>query len=155
MKVLNILHQDHGYSLVELLTVLALLAISFTLAMPLYRQVVQHAELEVAARETTTQIRAAQTAAWSHGTTQELWFGRFNPSWSRWEQGQLRGVKHLPTSVRYFNGYLEHAVSVLRFEPDGRSSGSGRLNLTNSRGERATVTVTVNTGHVQYEGVRR
>lgn len=155
MRVQRLLYDEAGFSLLEMVLVIALLSILFLLIAPPISRLYQHAELDSAARGVEVEIRGQQMAAFSHQDAHELWFSKFTPKYTIGEQGVYQQTVKLPARVAYKNGYLEPAVSDLRFDPTGSVLGSGSLHFVSTAKEAADVSVTVGTGFVQYDGVYR
>lgn len=144
-----------GYTLVELLLVLAVIGVVFLLVLPGINGLYQRYELDVASRLIVSDLRGAQMSAWAHGDLHEIWFNKFAPTYRVWEDGKTTGQIRLPERVGYRNGYLENGVSLMRYYPNGMAAGSGSIRLTNRLKERADLIVYPSSGTVVYEGVRR
>jgi prepilin-type N-terminal cleavage/methylation domain-containing protein len=142
-----------GYTLLELLTVLLVMGMMFALTLPGVTRLFQREQLDMAARTITAEIRSGQVSAVAHQDVHEIWFNKFQPSYTIWEGGQNGRQVRLPDGLRYRNGYLEQTVSQLRFDGAGVTSGSGSIRLVNQTGE-ADVIVGVSTGNIIYEGVQ-
>jgi prepilin-type N-terminal cleavage/methylation domain-containing protein len=145
-----------GYTLLELMIVLAVLSVMFLLLIPSINGLYQRFELDVASRVIVSDLRAAQVSAWAHQDVHELWLNKFDPPQYRlWEDGRATGQVRLLDRVRYRNGYLENGVSLLRFYPNGTTVGSGNIRLINRQKDQADLIVYPSTGHVVYDGVHR
>ena len=144
---------ERGYTLLELLAVLLVIGMMFALTLPGITWLFQREQLDMAARTITADIRGAQVAAVAHQDVHEIWFQKFKPVYTLWEDGRSRGLVRLPDGLRYRNGYLEQTVTQLRFDSTGNTSGSGSIRLVNPSGE-SDVIVGVSTGNIIYEGVQ-
>ncbi|ASS74965.1 hypothetical protein CIG75_08180 [Tumebacillus algifaecis] len=141
-----------GYTLLELLLVLSILGVMFSLLMPAVNKLYLRLELDVASRSLLADLRDSQRSAWVHGDEHEVRFTRFTPRYTLWESGVFRGQKHLPERVNYRLGYIESSVSTLLFGPT-RTGGSGGIRLINGAGQQTEVKIYPITGHIVYEGI--
>lgn len=146
---------EQGYTLLELLLVLAVVGVIFTLVTPGLNRLYQRYELDITARTLAAHIRSEQAVARSHQDTHEIWLNPFQPRISVWEGERLLQQQGFPERVQYRNGYLEQTVSRLRFNPSGTTTGSGRIRLTNGQGQQAELIVQPVTGAVLYGGIRK
>ncbi|MBL0387033.1 prepilin-type N-terminal cleavage/methylation domain-containing protein [Tumebacillus sp. ITR2] len=145
---------QQGFTILELLTTLAILSIFFAMTLPSLKRLFQHHELDSSARQFVSEVRSNQMASWSHGDVQEIWLYRFKPQYQLSINGQGAGIVKLPDNINYLNGYLEPSVSTLRFDPTGTlTGGGGQVRLVNKQREGADINVMLMSGTVVYEGV--
>ena len=121
-----------GFTLLELLVVLAIAGLLLTVVPPMISAVLPGTELKTAARELTLSLRQARLDAVSHGAVVDV---KFAASPARYSIDDSP-FELLPddTVLRVHNlGYTEPLLEPyhLRFSPDGSSSGAA---LSLSRG---------------------
>lgn len=142
-----------GHTLLELLLVLSILGVMFSLLIPGVNRLYQRFELDAASRAVTADLRSAQVSAWVHGDEHEVKFNRFTPRYTLWEKGVFQKQKQLPNRVSYRLGYIENTVATLGFSPT-RTTGSGSIRLVNATGQQADIKISPVSGHIVYDGVQ-
>lgn len=139
---------DSGFTLVELLVVLALLALAYGMAAPSLGRAIGSGEMHVAARELAAALREARAAAVGGGRAVRFVVDGAAGAYGTGQQRRAvpRGIEiaaEVPDSRR-----LSARVAAIDFFPDGASTG-GRVVLA-QRGGGASVAVAVDwlTGRV-------
>ncbi|TCP59648.1 prepilin-type N-terminal cleavage/methylation domain-containing protein [Tumebacillus sp. BK434] len=143
---------EAGHTLLELLLVLSIIGVLFTLLIPAVNRLYQRFELDTASHLVTTELRRAQVSARVHGDEHEVRFNRFTPRYTLWEQGVFLQQQQLPSRVAYRLGYIENAVATLVFGPT-RATGSGSIRLVNGVGQQADIKIYPVSGHIAHDGV--
>jgi general secretion pathway protein H len=118
---------DGGFSLVELIVVIAILSIALTAAVPLAASLRHSMALDLAAREVTLGLRAARSAA-IYGN-KEATFILDGASGQYWSDA-APSRKSLPRQVVVSPS--PRTVGQIRFFPDGGASG-GTIELREAR----------------------
>jgi general secretion pathway protein H len=118
---------DSGFSLVELIVVIAILSVALTAAVPLATSLRHSMALDVAAREVTLGLRAARSAAiYGNKEANFMLDGATGQYWS-----DVAPVnKRLPAQVVVSSA--QRTVGQIRFFPDGGASG-GTIVLREAR----------------------
>lgn len=145
--------QEAGFTLLEQLVVLSVASVMLAIVVPSMSRLYQHYELDTAANSTVLDLRQAQMSAWAHQDTQEVWFSRFKPQYTLWQNGAEWGQVVMPQRISYLNGYLDQVVSDLRFDQTGGIAGNGTVRLINQVKEEADIMVYLGNGIVDYDGV--
>lgn len=122
-----------GMTLLEMLLVIALVAISATLAVMAMGGGREGQQLRNSVRELTAQLRYTRTQAIVHGQPQQF---RIEPASGRWEAANGRHGQ-LPERLRVrFTGAAQlqpsAGIGAIAFYPDGGASG-GRIELLGAR----------------------
>lgn len=122
-----------GMTLLEMLLVIALVAISAALAVMAMGGGREGQQLRSAVRELSAQLRYTRTQAIVHGQPQQF---RIDPGNGRWEAANGRHGQ-LPERLRVrFTGAAQlqpaAGIGVIAFYPDGGASG-GRIELLGAR----------------------
>jgi len=142
-----------GFSLVELIVVIALMAVAATIAIPQFQRRAANADLRTAAREVAANLsNARQRAVEENVSVYRLTFDLANNNYSlsRTDTGVTLWTKPLSD---YGGGVLIDTVNsaVVRFQNRGTVSPAGSLILRNRLNSTATVTFTLNgRTHVQF-----
>lgn len=120
-------HGERGFSLVELIVVIAILSIALAAAVPLAGSLRQSMAVDVAARELALGLRTARAAA-IYGNKEATFMldGAAGQYWS--DAAPAR--KRLPAQVAF--SPEQRTVAEIRFFPDGGASG-GTIVLTDAR----------------------
>lgn len=148
-----------GFSLVELLITLALIAVMATIAVPQFQRYSTNADLKTAAREVMADLFAArQMAVENSVTSYRMTFDVGGNSYvlSRTPPAAWENVWTAPKSLASFGSGIRlvsvnfSGGSTVNFQRRGTVSG-GNLTLTNRLGSTAAITVNI-TGrtYVQY-----
>ncbi|MCG7918133.1 MAG: prepilin-type N-terminal cleavage/methylation domain-containing protein [Candidatus Thiodiazotropha taylori] len=132
--------QSRGFTLIELMLVLVLMAMMFTLTPPLMHKAFPALKLKAAARDLVQEIRFVQQSAIISGSESKISFQLQTDQYQSdlVNQGEVR---QLPDGISFIaeTSANRQQILVLHFYPDGSSSG-GLIQLGNkSRGFVITV----------------
>ncbi|WP_334110289.1 prepilin-type N-terminal cleavage/methylation domain-containing protein [Thermodesulfitimonas autotrophica] len=147
--------RERGFTLVEVLLVVALVGLLFGVAVVSFNRAVAHWEIEAAARLLASDIRTAQQKALAEGTATAVWFYRDAGCYERRNGGAVRETVYLPVRVRFtkltFNEVsgVAPAVYEVHFTASGSPAQAGSAYLENVTGEHRAVRVSVGTGRVR------
>ena len=134
--------RETGYTLLELLAVLGMVAVAAAVAWPRAADLLQRAELSASTRALLSDIRWARTAAQTQGRAFEM---RFDPPRSRYTIGRASGqpqrLARLPGTLS-FGSPADPEADGVTFQ-DNAITFSPRAGLQNSFG---SVTVRTRTG---------
>lgn len=123
-----------GFSLLEMLLVLVLVAAASVLAMAAFGGSLRGARLHAAANEVAAQLRFTRAVAIRSGTSQEF---LLEPQARRWRAAHGRKGQLPETGTLTFTGARElqpaSGVGAIRFFPDGAASG-GRIRFAANGG---------------------
>ena len=126
------IQRERGFSLIELLTVLAIMAILAAIAVPTYRAIGPNLSLNAAARDMASDLRYAQQLS---VTEQNIYSVVFNISQNSYQiKNSASGsvVKNVSLSqqltIYQITGLSSSTVS---FNATGAAQESGTINLTN------------------------
>jgi prepilin-type N-terminal cleavage/methylation domain-containing protein len=154
-KPAGIMHSNNmlkGYSLVELMIVIALLAIASTIAIPAWQRYVQNSNLRTATRELTSDIVRLKTRAISEKIQYRISFPTLPASTYTIDQGTATGTpyntiqtKDLSVEGRGVN-ISNTSIPRITFQPRGTCL-AGTFVLTNSLGSTATIVTNI-TGRI-------
>jgi len=143
---------QRGFTLIEVMVVLAILAFMTALALPLMSGAESKADTRVAAREIAAALRTTRNLAMMHGHSElfslDTASGAFRAGSTNSPHRVPRGVRLvLITTTEERSGAT---AGNIRFFPDGSSTGGGvRVSKDNSRTE---VLVDWLTGHLTIGG---
>jgi general secretion pathway protein H len=137
-----------GFTLIEILVVLAILAMAYTLASPMITSGVSGTELKATARQLAAGLRKARADAVAHRREAVL---TVDVDRHQFRLSDDQRVYRLPASVgvKLFTAQSEivnTSVGAVRFYPDGGSTG-GRITVT-SHGRQYEVDINWLTGQV-------
>lgn len=147
--------QERGFTLVEVLVVVALVGLLLGVAVVSFNRAAAHWEIEAAARLLASDIRAAQQKALAEGAAVTVYFYRDAGYYERRSGGAVRETVYLPVRVRFakltFNEVsgVAPAVYEVHFTASGSPAQAGSAFLENVRGEHRAVRVLVGTGRVR------
>ncbi|MCG7905900.1 MAG: prepilin-type N-terminal cleavage/methylation domain-containing protein [Candidatus Thiodiazotropha taylori] len=132
--------QSRGFTLIEVMLVLVLMAMMFTLTPPLMHKAFPALKLKAAARDLVQEIRFVQQSAIISGSESKISFQLQTDQYQSdlVNQGEVR---QLPDGISFLaeTSATRQQILVLHFYPDGSSSG-GLIRLANkSRGFVITV----------------
>lgn len=131
-----------GFTLLELLLVLAMLGILLSLAWPINRNFSDLVNLEVAGRQILGQARLAQTAALSGSSDCSLrWLnlGGGSPAQGQIVASKITGGTMIVKSFSLPAGYLVNTnftSHILNYTSEGTPSRGGTITLTSPAGRR-------------------
>lgn len=115
---------DQGYTLAEMLTVLALLAIIASVSLPASLHGRGSHQLESHARTIVAMLRAARLGAISGNIETRFEADLVNRSLSAPRTGERLQLAHnIGLSLLTARNEVQHGVGAIRFYPDGTSSG--------------------------------
>lgn len=104
-KIQRLLHWQHGFTLIEMVTTLALLGVLLAMATGSMTYYFSSKALEAAARELTSEIREAQALAVATGNSHRIDFSDSDSYTLMRQQGSAwtarRGAKQLPSGVEF------------------------------------------------------
>lgn len=133
--------QQLGFSILEMLVVLAILAVAFALVAPSLDRARSALAVRTAAYELAAQLRSARATAHAQSVQRMLVFDE--PGNTYWSEGMASPRQVAPgsvsTSLMVPQGERVGRMARIRFLPDGSASG-GQITL---RDKRSTWTVTV------------
>ncbi len=132
--------RTRGFSLMELLLVMALIAIASLLAVAAFGGGMQGMQLRAGAKDVAAQMRFARAVAISSGQPQDV---VIDPQGRRWEGAKGRsgslpdGGEIVFTGARaslFEGGRAEDGKGAIRFFPDGAATGGRVRMLANGAG---------------------
>lgn len=121
---------SRGFTLIELMVVLAVLALLLTVAVPFFPKALPGAEIKGAARELAAGLRTARSRAIT--LNREVGF-TLDVEGRRFAVNEVGEARELPPDVEISfvtarSELLDETTGVIRFFPDGSSTG-GRVSL--------------------------
>jgi general secretion pathway protein H len=129
--MIGIKSQSRGFTLIELMLVMVLMAMMFTLTPPLMHKAFPALKLKAAARDLVQEIRYVQQSAILTGSESKISFQLHSDHYQSdlVNQGEVR---QLPEGITFDAENIDHTRQnlVLHFYPDGSSSG-GYVRLSN------------------------
>lgn len=134
-----------GFSIIELLIVIGIIAILTTFAVPAFFKYTANANLKSATREITSDILNQKEKAISANRKQRITFSTANESYTleernaadtAYENPQTKALKHFGSNIDITGGY------TMTFQTRG-TVNMGTITLTNSRNSTATITVNI------------
>jgi len=147
----NAKHPHNGFTHVELLITLVLIAIITTIAVPLYSGYSLNTNLKAAARNIQADFLELKERAVAESTWYRI---TFDPSGNSYtiEKGTETGDPYTPIEVKTLNSFggdvgifsavFGGGIPTITFEGRGIAT-TGRVILTNSRGSTATIAASV------------
>lgn len=135
-----------GFTLVELIIVMAIIAIIGTISIPSFTRYSDNANLKSAAREIASDIQRLRTHAVSKNRKQRIVFNLTNDSYtmaerddadSSWINPQTKTLSTFGSGIDITGSTF--AGNSIEFQTRGTTS-MGTLTMTNSRGSTATIT---------------
>ena len=134
-----------GFSIIELIIVIAIIAVLSTFAVPAFLKYTANANLKSATREITSDILNQKEKAISENRKQRITFSTANESYTleernaadtAYENPQTRTLKHFGSNIDITSGY------TMTFQTRGTAK-NGTIKLANNRGSIATITVNI------------
>ena len=145
--------KEAGYTLLEMMIVLAIVGMLTTLAVTNYSEQVPHQQLRDISANLVGQLRLARQKAISRGTEETIFF---RPDVRQYDNSFL-GVQTLPSHVRFGwasnvtkapdgdkklpDGGISFVKNNVTFSSDGSSGKKGSIYLTNSKKESVAITI--------------
>jgi general secretion pathway protein H len=129
---------QRGFTLIEVVVVLAILALVTALALPLMTGAESKADMQVAAREIAAGLRTTRNLAMMHGHAEAF---SIDTASGAFRAGATSRARRVPGGVRLIlvtttDERINESAGSIRFFPDGSSTGGGvRLSKGNSRSE--------------------
>ncbi|OLP59706.1 hypothetical protein BJF93_08015 [Xaviernesmea oryzae] len=133
--------KDGGFTLIEVLAVLAVLALGLAVALPNFRQLLQPSPRAVGQR-IAAMLRTAHLAAISSNVTQTITFD-LAAKLIRDERSRAQIIVPSPMSISLTYGSTGRepsAAGTIMFYAQGTSSG-GEVRLTGDAGDKSTISV--------------
>jgi general secretion pathway protein H len=128
-RLLN--HPHRGFTLIELIVVLVMMGLLFSMTPPLLHKAFPSLKLKAATRDLAQEIRYVQQSAIMSGSESLM---RFELQINQYQSDLVNQgeVRQLPDGIRFTADQREEhrKILVLRFYPDGSSSG-GLIRLGN------------------------
>ncbi|MFO7952362.1 MAG: prepilin-type N-terminal cleavage/methylation domain-containing protein [Bacillota bacterium] len=143
---------SQGFTLVELLLAIALLALVTAIALPAVNVFGNKRNLEIAARVMATDLRKAQQKAITFGWTQLI---EFRPTTKQYriKDGKTEEIVivELPEGIDYAVNTYDHFndFPLLRFRPTGAPCQGGTIGLENSSKDILYLIITPATGRIR------
>jgi type IV fimbrial biogenesis protein FimT len=143
----TLLHDEYGFSLVELITVESIIVVVVALAVPDLLALSRRMQTALFAREVASELRQARQLAITQRNRVHLVFDRQQRAILA-QVGQERVLHHVfQYGDRAMNVDEPSAGSNLVFHPSGRSATATTIRFYNAQGQAGTITVSL-TGRV-------
>ena len=129
---------QRGFTLIEVVVVLAILALVTALALPLMSGAQSKADTQTAAREVAAGLRTTRDLAMMHGHAEAF---SIDTASGAFRAGSTTSPRRIPRGVRLIlitttEDRIGETAGRIRFFPDGSSTGGGvQLSKGNSRNE--------------------
>jgi prepilin-type N-terminal cleavage/methylation domain-containing protein len=142
----NVFLSSRGFTLIEIIVVVALIAMLSTIILPDFKSNLRDYRLNIAARQMAQNIRLVQQKAMSEGVPWRIVFHsssnnyKINQGFKLWKQ------VNLPDGVEFV--YIGFSEKTLTFYPSGAAVPAGTVKLTNNS-KSLYIIVSVATGRVR------
>jgi prepilin-type N-terminal cleavage/methylation domain-containing protein len=155
---MRLLEEQKGLTLIELMVVVAIIAIISAIAIPQFTGFINHYRLTSTVSSLTSSLQFARMAAVSSGREYQVEINLVNETFdvqrgnlasgsTSWiSTGDLHRA-YTGVDIAMVNGSYSNPASK-QFNPDG-SSSSGSISFSNTQGERYSITLTPATGRVK------
>jgi type IV fimbrial biogenesis protein FimT len=146
------IRKNSGFSLIELIIVMAILGIVLAIAAPNFTKYLHNTNLKTAVRDLAGDIHNTKQTAAAHAVYYEMVFDNTNNNYSIVKCGSNStdacNVTTASKSPASAAGYiaidsLTYPASKISFQPRGTISPSGSITLKNDKGSTATITSTI------------
>lgn len=144
---------SNGYSLIEIVIVIALLGLLSTVAFPNFKKTMARYKLEVAAYELAQNIRLTQQKSISEGITYKIVFDlNQKNSYQMLSFGRGKFIE-LPSGIFFDWTTYSEVNKTLSFNPSGAPNQGGTIAIVNGDDNTLYVIVSVATGRVRVAKV--
>ena len=135
---------QRGITLVESLTVIAIITILAAVSVPVISRIAPHYRLTGTGRDLVSALREAQSLAATKQYTHIIRFNSADRSYSliRVVNGNEQNQKTTQLSQSVSFGIINLANNQISFASSGAPDNSGTVQLTNTRGENITIEIT-------------
>jgi type II secretion system protein H len=139
-----------GFSLVEVMIVIALIGIIATIAVPNFRNYIRNRNLKIAAQEISSEFFVTRERALAESRTYRIVFDTTNNQYTTEEETApstwtVRQTKQVAASAAANDGIVIDAANTtattFTFQPRGTISLGGTVSVKNSINSRADITV--------------
>lgn len=136
-----------GFTIIEIVLVIALIGILATISLPVYKKTAAHYSLITAARMIASDIRLAQQRSITESRSYRLLFNTGSDNYQLLSVSNKSEINYLPKGIKIIR--TNFTDKTLSFLPSGAPSQGGRVVLENRFGGRRYIIVTPATGRVR------
>ena len=150
-----------GVTLIELVTVMVIIAILAALTVPGLGTWIAHYRLRTSTRDIVSVMRTAQMSAVSYNMRYGVAFDPANKQFQLYRDSgglQVDGAANLlPTGVTYKDDTVAlppdgpGGIPFISFFPNSTASAAGTIILRNSRGNEKTIQISMATGRIRIQ----
>ncbi|MDD2372438.1 MAG: GspH/FimT family pseudopilin [Syntrophomonadaceae bacterium] len=146
--------RNSGFTLIEIIMVLAIMAVIGTISLPRFDRVIEDYKLKIDARQLATVLRSARQEAIMTGNDQKVLFKRNLNCYIK--SGTTHATYTLSRNITFTADgctFKEHGgYPVCGFAPSGAvKDQAGKITLANKYGKRTAVVVNPSAGRVRIE----